>query len=124
MRFFKKVFGYSIGFIRDKDAPPIESSISEKIVYVNLSRWREWDFYDFIFCVFHLFDDGPLLRINAAISAGKKLDRRNTFIKCIFLNWLATVCLCLRGLPFDLLSLCFTVSSFWIMWKSGELKDI
>ena len=117
MRFFKKIFGYSIGFICDKDFPPIESNIQVTKVYLNLSRLCEWNYYDFIFCIFRLFNDGPLLRINAAISAGKRLDALKNIIKCVFLYGLAGMCLCFRGVPLDLLALCFAFSGLWVCRK-------
>lgn len=73
MRFFKKVFGYSIGFIRDKDAPPIESSISEKKVYVNLSRCVSGIFTISFFVFFIFLTMGHFSELTPQSQLGKSL---------------------------------------------------
>lgn len=118
MNIFKKLVGYSIGFRFNRVSPGIEANRSENKIYINLQKYRDLDYYDFLHEVYSLTDSSetdPFCATRAVISAAQRLDFFGIFKRLFCFLTFSSIFLSMQGAIFTILVFLCLCESFRLL---------
>lgn len=124
MNILKRLIGYSIVPIFDKDDDPVFFDRDEKTVFVNLMRHKDLHYCDFLHSVFCLFcgytSNIPRFEKMSACATKRRLECFHLAMKLALLMITSSICLAMPGWIFCLLnSLCCVQAIFLLGKLSG-----